>query len=133
MNTSFPSKTTFSCIRCFERKVKCDKQNPCGHCVKYNVQCNYRPRKPSRRTRAVKDELMDDRLKLYETILREKGIDPDQITGISRPETHRQRTQLEASEGVWHIPTGSTVSEPQATVFRPQLIQGQGGTKFVDK
>jgi hypothetical protein len=76
---------------------------------------------------------MDERLKLYETLLRENGIDPDQITGTSKPETHRQRTQPKTSENVGQPLTDPTASEPQATVFRPQLIQGQGGTKFVDK
>lgn len=40
----------FSCLRCFERKVKCDKNHPCNNCVKSNVECNFRiPSAPRRK------------------------------------------------------------------------------------
>jgi len=30
-----------SCIRCHERKVRCDKESSCGACVRAEVQCRY--------------------------------------------------------------------------------------------
>jgi Fungal Zn(2)-Cys(6) binuclear cluster domain len=40
----------FSCLRCFERKVKCDKNHPCNNCVKSNVDCHFRiPSAPRRK------------------------------------------------------------------------------------
>jgi len=30
-----------SCIRCHERKVRCDKEDPCIACVRSDVQCRY--------------------------------------------------------------------------------------------
>jgi len=77
---------------------------------------------------------MDKRLKHYEALLREKGIDPCQVTGASEAELHSKRCRSEVPETVRRllIPA-SAVSEPQATIFKPQLLHGQRGTKLVDK
>lgn len=40
-----------SCVRCFERKVKCDKISPCSHCLRQDVDCRYGTPKPSKRKR----------------------------------------------------------------------------------
>ena len=77
---------------------------------------------------------MQERLKRYEALLQEKGIDPNQVTGTSKAEHRRKSNRTEVLETVWdlRIPA-STVSEPQATIFKPQLLHGQRGTKLVDK
>lgn len=30
-----------SCLRCHERKIRCDKNSPCSRCVRQNVTCQY--------------------------------------------------------------------------------------------
>lgn len=73
---------------------------------------------------------MDERLKRYEALLREKGIDPDQVIdpkqGASTSDFERTRNPSEDSDRAWQLPI-------QSTVFKPQLLQGQGNTEFVDK
>lgn len=54
---------------------------------------------------------MYERLKRYETLLQEKGIDLNGVAGAST----------------------STDPESQTTVFKPKLLHGQAGTKLVDK
>ncbi len=80
-----PSKA-FSCVRCFERKVKCDKQNPCSHCVKSRVECVFRvPPPPRRRKKRTQEEVLVARLKRCEELLKSKGIDidsPQSPTGL---------------------------------------------------
>lgn len=40
-----------SCLRCHERKVRCDKAVPCNKCVRLNVPCQYPgPRRAKRRS-----------------------------------------------------------------------------------
>lgn len=39
-----------SCTRCNQRKVRCDKRNPCNACIKAEVQCHYPGPKRARRT-----------------------------------------------------------------------------------
>lgn len=42
----------YSCVRCFLRKVKCDKRIPCSHCSRQSSDCVYRaPAPPVRRKR----------------------------------------------------------------------------------
>ena len=130
-----PTKPTLACIRCSERKVRCDKQNPCNACVRHKVECIFPPPKPSRRKRKfVYDKLVDQPLKRYEALLQEKGIDPNQLTDVSDAEQIRTNSCSEKPETVWQLPIqASTVSGPQATIFKPQLLHGQKGTKLVDK
>ncbi|EXJ54503.1 hypothetical protein A1O7_09843 [Cladophialophora yegresii CBS 114405] len=75
----------FSCIRCFERKVKCDKQSPCSNCVKSNIECIFRvPPAPRRRRKRTQEDLLLARLKKCEELLKSKGIDidnPDTVPG----------------------------------------------------
>src|SRR5690349_21422327 len=71
-------RSSFACLRCSERKVKCNRQNPCSACIKHKVQCIFRAPKPPRRQRTPAiTEAWEERLRRYETLLRENGIDPD--------------------------------------------------------
>ena len=80
------------------------------------------------------DELVDERLKRYEALLQEKGIDLNQVTSTSEAEHHRENSSSGAPETVWQLPkAASNASGPQTTIFEPQLLHGQTGTKFVDK
>jgi hypothetical protein len=123
------TKPSFACVRCSERKVRCNRQDPCESCVRHNVQCIFRPPKPSRRRRELaKDKTVEERLKCYEALLREKGIDPNQVTGASEPE-HRPKITESRSEG----PEAQWILPLQSTIFKPRLLQGQEGTELVDK
>ncbi|KIW62766.1 hypothetical protein PV04_10900 [Phialophora macrospora] len=76
---------TFSCIRCFERKVKCDKQSPCTNCVKSKVECVFRiPPAPRRRKKRMQEDLLLARLRKCEELLKSKGIDIDSPETLSR-------------------------------------------------
>src|ERR1700712_3198351 len=111
------TKPTFACVRCSERKVRCSRQSPCNACVRHNVQCIFRSPKPSRKKRNLAEvEWVKERLKHCEALLRESGVDPDEITTTG--------------QSPMSAPIGS---EAQATTFKPQLLHGPGGTKFVDK
>jgi hypothetical protein len=74
------TRPTFSCIRCAERKVKCDRQKPCGACVKHNVDCNFHASKPPRKkAKRVKVQVLADRLNQYEALLQRHGIDRSEL------------------------------------------------------
>ncbi|KAL8947014.1 MAG: hypothetical protein Q9183_007835, partial [Haloplaca sp. 2 TL-2023] len=102
---------------------------------------------PSRRRKIVKDALLDERLKRYEAVLVEKGIDPSQVTvdlpspsasavyyGETKEDPHQVRPPNTGQETTWQLPTpASTSSGPQSTTFEPKLHQGQKGRSFVDK
>ncbi|OBT64330.1 hypothetical protein VE03_06784 [Pseudogymnoascus sp. 23342-1-I1] len=120
------TKGNFACIRCSERKVGCDRRNPCGACVRHNVPCIIRPQKPPRRKReSSKENLLLDRLKRYEALLQESGIDPGQAKGDSEPEVAPEANNLPECERVWRLPM-------QATIFKPRLVHRQSRTELVD-
>jgi len=78
-----PTKA-FSCVRCFERKVKCDKQHPCSGCVRSKAECVFRvPAAPRRKKKRPQEEILLAKLKQYEELLQSKGINVDEIQSSS--------------------------------------------------
>ncbi|KAH7166408.1 mitogen-activated protein kinase [Dactylonectria macrodidyma] len=130
-----PSKPAFSCIRCAERKVKCDRQVPCTACVNRKTDCVFQPpRPPRRRRRQLKDQVLTDRLKYYETLLHEKGIDPNKPPETPGPSEQREPSQTRtAAPNEFHLHTPSSIqSEASGSVSKTQVIHGQGRSIFVD-
>ena len=131
------SRPAYSCVRCSDRKVKCDRQEPCSACVKHNVQCVFRPHQPPRkRHKRTKDDILNDRLKRYEVLLQQQGIDPTGLPPIPEPEQgHKSSPTGDAvPENALQLPTPmSTTFEPDRSITKTQMLQNQGRWKFVDK
>lgn len=65
-----------SCILCQQRKVRCDKSKPCSNCVKAGVECRVvPPQPPRRRKKRVPERDLVDRLRKYEAMLTQHGIE----------------------------------------------------------
>lgn len=130
-----PAASKFACVSCFERKVKCDKRNPCTACIRHRVQCVFRPTKPTRKKRRTAEQaLLNERLKRYEALLQDKGINPNTESDKIEAEDHDKTDQPEAAETVWQLPTPApSLSGPQETIFKPKLVQGHSDSKFIDK
>jgi hypothetical protein len=80
------TRLTFSCIRCAERKVKCDRQRPCSACTKHNAECVFNASKPPRRKqKRVKVQVLSDRLNQYEALLHKHGIDRSELPDFAAP------------------------------------------------
>lgn len=69
----------YSCVLCKERKIKCDRREPCSACAKAGVKCVFRaPEPPKRRKRRdsdVDEKKGEKKVKKYEEMLRRAGID----------------------------------------------------------
>ena len=135
-SSSKPSRPTYSCIRCAERKVKCDQQRPCTACVKHNAECAYNhSRPPRKRQKRVKDQILADRLKFYEALLQEQGIDPSKLPATPNSEPPRRSSHTVAvlpQESQLQTPS-SVESETNQYLDKAQVVNGQGGPKFVEK
>ncbi|KAF3767727.1 hypothetical protein M406DRAFT_226655, partial [Cryphonectria parasitica EP155] len=69
-----------SCVLCQQRKVRCDKNKPCANCVKAGVECKVVPPQPPRRRKKRPHEReLIDRLKKYESLLSQHGVDFEPI------------------------------------------------------
>jgi len=133
-STSSRSRPIYSCIRCSDRKVKCDRQQPCSGCMKHSAECIFRPAyTPRKRQKRARGGSLNDRLEHYEALLKEQGIDASAL-----PDTPRSRQRLgqniDGTEYPLQLPTpASVVSEPEGCITKTQLLYDHGHTKFVDK
>lgn len=101
-----------SCEICRQRKVKCDRQQPCSHCARAGQDCVYPAgpgRAPKRSRRAENAQLMDKLSRLEHIIKRlaseDKGdsegtVDPDTQGDVDHPGTtqHSSRTDAQAKK-----------------------------------
>lgn len=145
------NRPTYSCVRCAERKVRCDKQSPCDHCVKHKVQCVFRaPPAPRRRQKRVADVTLKDKVKRYEAALQGLGVNPAAIRTTSDLSTSRADTDVPSNthatmsdaspsasspDGATQIPTpASTVGTVERSVTTTQILHSiDGKSKFVEK
>lgn len=75
-----------SCVLCQQRKVRCDKNKPCANCVKAGVECKVVPPQPPRRRKKKPQEReLIDRLRKYESLLSQHGVDFEPIGSMLRP------------------------------------------------
>ena len=115
------SSLLLSCVRCFNRKVKCDKKQPqCSACSRHNVECIYRSQQPTRRkAKRIREDSLTERLKAYELLLRHNGIDIPPSSNVREVDN----TDLE------HDVQNSQSRSP--SVQTPQVEEGQTFTKSV--
>jgi hypothetical protein len=107
------TRATFSCIRCAERKVKCDRQKPCGACVKHNVDCVFHVSKPPRKkAKRVKVQVLADRLNQYEALLQRHGIDRSELPDSGNHEMPSQPNYAYAPD--WEAAHAHTTFVPVA-------------------
>jgi hypothetical protein len=67
-----------ACILCQQRKVKCDRTFPCSTCVKHGTQCVPATQPRPRRRRFPERELLD-RLRRYETLMKQNNVKFDPL------------------------------------------------------
>lgn len=133
-----PAKA-YSCIRCFERKVKCDKESPCGNCAKSGVECVFRvPPPPRRRKKRTQEEILKARLTQYEDILRAKGIDvyKDGIRAEDLPDAtpasmSKTISETSPSESMLESLRTGVGAIPNRAFVKPSLIVDEGRTRFI--
>ncbi|KFY83884.1 hypothetical protein V500_09813 [Pseudogymnoascus sp. VKM F-4518 (FW-2643)] len=85
-STAFKPLKVFSCVLCAQRKVKCDRKQPCSNCIKSGANCTPgAPPKPRSRRRRVIETDVAARLQRYEELLHRHGIKLDELDdpGIS--------------------------------------------------
>lgn len=84
-SASGPSNTLRSCIFCRQRKVKCDRQQPCSNCLRFELDCSY----PAGRGRAKRRPPLVDRLQRLEDTIRKLAsqVDAANTTDGTSPAT----------------------------------------------
>ncbi|KAI0548424.1 fungal-specific transcription factor domain-containing protein [Xylaria curta] len=67
-------KPPLSCTSCRARKLKCDRQDPCRHCVRSGSECVFPARKRIQRPRKTKNAELLQRLNRLESIVGRVGL-----------------------------------------------------------
>lgn len=120
-----------SCILCQQRKVRCDKSKPCSNCVKAGVECRVvPPQPPRRRKKRVPERDLVERLRQYEALLTQHGIEFDGLgpdVKIADPGTVQDGDELD-TEFVRHraSPVGDdpeVISSPGEKPHAPRLVR----------
>lgn len=134
------SARAFSCTRCFERKVKCDRQNPCSNCLRSKADCIFRvPPAPRRRKKQPHGDFLTARSKDYQHALRGRGIGtetplmPAQAQASS-PNRGDQGPLLDHHGSTNSTETGRSTEAFIASDSRQtgQLIVDQGKSRFLE-
>ena len=124
-----PSKTPAvkenSCLRCSQRKVKCDKNNPCSNCKKGQIECIYVV--PSRRKkRKLPEEDLVGRLKRYEELLKDHGVEFDPYDGADQARTASSDRMVVRLEG------SRSRDDSFPTLQSGKMILEQGTPRYVE-
>ncbi|KAF4241329.1 hypothetical protein CNMCM6805_002429 [Aspergillus fumigatiaffinis] len=80
-----------ACVRCQQRKVRCDHKSPCGNCVAAGTQCV--PATLTPRRRRFQERVLLDRLRYYEGLLRQHNIDFEPL----HPQTKQEPLSADVS------------------------------------
>ncbi|KAH6983645.1 hypothetical protein BKA56DRAFT_483320 [Ilyonectria sp. MPI-CAGE-AT-0026] len=97
-----------ACMRCWKRKIKCDKKNPCGNCANANIECVMPS--SSRSARKPRKRPDDD---VLERLIRLEGV----ISTLKSQKRECDETELSSQ---WR-----KVSDVRRTMPNP-LLQGGG-------
>jgi Fungal Zn(2)-Cys(6) binuclear cluster domain len=138
----------YSCVRCFKRKVKCDKHHPCAACLRAKAECIFRiPAPPRRRHPRTTDEAVLTRLKHYEDLLRENGIEfnspsatiSNADTSPSPPQDANHSTTSTANAtdpnlaSTHRMPLDPPLHQPSTDFSQGKLIIDHGRARFIEK
>ncbi|KAK9483584.1 hypothetical protein V1527DRAFT_498277 [Lipomyces starkeyi] len=92
-----------ACELCQQRKVKCDRRDPCSACRRAHVDCIFRaPATPRRRKQKSPEAVLLARIKRYEELLKSAGVKIDPLDvghDLGREAQLGQTAESFASEG----------------------------------
>ncbi|KAF5698317.1 transcription factor [Fusarium globosum] len=106
-----------SCTFCRQRKVKCDRQKPCSHCLRANNDCSY----PIGRGRAAKKPTLDtrlvDRLQKLENIIKQLTSQVDATANaLSSGDGTYEEESVSTPDGMRNNPSRVDNADPGASV-----------------
>jgi Fungal Zn(2)-Cys(6) binuclear cluster domain len=125
---------SFSCLTCRQRKVKCDRRNPCSNCMRAARQCSFIPPvrgKPKRR-KAPKEGL-HAKLRRYEEMLKSYGA---KIEPSDNDITSEVETMSEADVEMAEDDESRDISRNGPFAFdkaKTRLITKNGSSRYFDK
>jgi Fungal Zn(2)-Cys(6) binuclear cluster domain len=131
-----------SCLRCHERKVRCNKAMPCSACIRANVQCRYPgPERTKRRSQKGAQVQLGSRLERLERALGAMTAIPER----AHPKTDARLLNVEGSNGnslspppPSEVPRPDSArrnrnSPPEHHQTRGLLVQDGASTRYINE
>lgn len=123
-----PAATPFphirSCELCRQRKVKCDRQQPCSHCTRSGQECLYPSgpgRAPKRSRRAENAQLMDKLSRLEHIIKRLASENPGDSEAVLAGGADRGADSLQRIQ-----PSSRSGDDDKESLHKPQSKISKG-------
>lgn len=129
MSNSNPVRE-FSCYACRQRKVKCDRHEPCANCVRADAACEYiEPTRGKRKRTKQPRESLHAKIARYERMLQKHGEDltpslddgqsSEEESVVKTPATQAELTsrRQDASAPNPHKDTQAISTEPSSRYF----------------
>jgi hypothetical protein len=126
----------FSCLTCRQRKVRCDRHNPCSHCVKAATQCSFiAPVRGKRKLTKPPKEGLHSKLKRYEEMLKAYGakIEQSDYENLSDADVASEPdVEMTEAEGAKSHKDGP--DEPFTfDKSKSRLVSRNGSSRYFDK
>jgi hypothetical protein len=124
----------FACLLCRQRKVKCDRNEPCANCVKAKTACSFVPPAPSRRRiKKPPKEGLHARLSRYERILKSHGAKIDATEMQSTADESPVEGELEniPDDDITEISRSSSSFKDKSKL--PKLVSRRDKSRYLDK
>ena len=143
LNQNDNPRLAHACVSCAQRKIKCDRHNPCSACSKTHMECIYRaPAPPQRRKRKAEhvDQVMLKRLRQYEEALMSAGLlserfDPADVDHTSAGRDDGASTTKALSPEDPSIPgriNRQHLAWPPAPVYKGTLVADESGQRYYE-
>ncbi|KAF4993403.1 hypothetical protein FGRMN_6490 [Fusarium graminum] len=114
-----PLRATLSCSSCRQRKLKCDRDEPCSNCVARNVSCQYAPWPRSRaaaQRRDSKQPDLNDRVRHLEQLL---GSIVSQLPAQQQQSASSSSPAIKSPASTHVVAQGSLVSNGEGAEVKP--------------
>ena len=109
-------KHGLACVPCQQRKLKCDRKEPCARCIKSGSQCVQSSWNPRQRRRRFPERDLIDRIRRYEDLLRSNAIAFEPLHPSSQSNAQENdTTRLESRQSTDERVEGDTL--PKARTF----------------
>ncbi|KAF2421042.1 hypothetical protein EJ08DRAFT_702206 [Tothia fuscella] len=118
----------YSCLYCHRKKVKCDRQDPCGYCLRHDEPCVYEDPVPPRKRKRPDDgtEELRARLSRYEMQLRQAGAIINENGDVVVAPSMHNPSQAGTEHGRQRVlvPAPRPMSSPPPPTSTPPLTAG---------
>ena len=127
----------FSCLTCRQRKVKCDRRNPCSNCTRAARQCSYIPPvrgKPKRRI--TPKEGLHAKLRRYEEMLKAYGAEIELSDNDNNNASDAETLSEPDVQMVFEDAESPKMSDGSPFAFdqtKTKLITKNGSSRYFDK